>query len=79
MYKLVNVSLIKISAKIFESSRLYLFNREINKYITHKMDMFTWKNFSLRPMLFSNRENPYRISVAKIYIMKKYTIIEIMN
>ena len=40
MYKLNSDSLIKTLVMKIELN--ILFNREINKYITHKMDMFTW-------------------------------------
>ena len=59
MYKPGSDSLIKILVMMVESNTVYLCNRELNKYITHKMDIFTWWNRSIRPMLLSKREEPY--------------------
>ena len=58
---LPNASLVRCHAAT-TLGKIYLFNREINKYITPKMAMLTQKNCSIRPMLFSKHEKPYRSS-----------------
>ena len=40
---------------------------QINKYITYKMDMFTLKNCSIRPMLVSKHEKPYSVE-GRMYL-----------